>query len=256
MSVDPRAATGFASAVDAYERGRPSYPDEAVAGLARDFGLTRDSTVLDLAAGTGKLTERLIPHVGRVVALDPSEPMLDRLRRRLPEATALSGTAEAIPLADASVDAVFVGEAFHWFRTADACREIARVLVEGGGLALLWNRARWDVADLPWLPEFEVLTTPYRRAAGPFPADAWKVALERTELFEPLSEAWVEDVRHDSTEGVVALVASWSWIANLEDDERTKLLTAVHGLIGDRSELRLRYCTEIHRTRRRRATGR
>jgi len=120
------------------------------------------------------------------------------------------------------------------------------------------GRARWSAADLPWLPEYEALTTPYRLAAGPFPADAWKDALERTGLFEPLSETSVEDVRDDSTDGVVALVASWSWIANLEDDERTRLLAALRGLIGERSDLRLRYCTEVHWTRRRRAgaTGR
>src|SRR3954449_6983622 len=138
MPVDPRAATGFSSAVDAYERGRPSYPREAVARLVRELGLTRDSTVLDLAAGTGKLTEGLVTHVGRVIAVDRSTPMLDRLRRRLPDVAALVGTAEALPVADGAVDAVLVGEAFHWFRTPDACREIARVLVERGGLALLW----------------------------------------------------------------------------------------------------------------------
>jgi ubiquinone/menaquinone biosynthesis C-methylase UbiE len=251
MSVDPRAATGFASAVDAYERGRPSYPPQAIEDLVRELGLTRTSTVLDLAAGTGKLTAGLVPLVGRVVAVEPSPPMLATLRRRLPDVTAKAGTAEAIPLADGSVDAVFVGEAFHWFRTEETCREIARVLVPGGGLALLWNRARWDEAELPWLPAFEALLTPYRLAAGPFPADEWKAALERTGRFAPLSEAWVEDVRRDTTDGVVALVASWSWIVNLDDEERAKVLAAVRDVVGERSDLRLRYCTEIHWTRRR-----
>ncbi|MGI9100448.1 MAG: class I SAM-dependent methyltransferase [Solirubrobacteraceae bacterium] len=101
--------------MDAYERGRPSYPAHAIAKLARDLGLTSASTALDLAAGTGKLTRLLLPHTGRVVAVEPSHAMLAVLRDQLPSVDGHAGTAEAIPLADESVDAVFVGQAFHCF---------------------------------------------------------------------------------------------------------------------------------------------
>jgi len=251
VTVDPRAAIGFGGAAEAYERGRPSYPPPAVADLARDFGLGPRSTVLDLAAGTGKLTRGLAAHAGRVIAVEPSAAMLDVLRDRLPEVDAREGTADAIPVADGSVDAVFVGEAFHWFRTRVAAREIARVLVPGGGLALLWNRACWSEADLPWHPAFEALSRPYRVAAGPFPGERWREELEATGVFEPLVSAEVDAVERTDPDGFAALVASWSWIVNLPERERATFLRQVRALIGDQRELILRYRAEIHRTRRR-----
>lgn len=207
-----------------YERGRPEYPAGAVAELAREFGLGPESVVLDLAAGTGKLTRALTAHAGRVVAVEPVEEMLELLRRRLPEVDARAGTAEAIPVEDGSVSAVFVGEAFHWFRTDEACREIARVLVPGGGLALLWNRAEWDERDLPWHPEFKALSTPYREAAGAYPAERWREALDGTGLFELLTSTEAEHAHVTDPDGFVALVDSWSWISNLPDEERRTFL--------------------------------
>lgn len=252
MTVDPRAATGFAgAAVRAYERGRPSYPREALADLAARLGLTESSTVLDLAAGTGKLTELMAPLVGRVIAVEPSSEMLAALHAKLPAVEALRGTGEAIPVGDAAVDAVFVAEAFHWFATAAACREIHRALAPGGGLALLWNRARWSEDDLPWLPRFDALVTPIRVAAGEFPAagDSWKAIVRGSGLFEPLTSDEVEHRHAVDADAFVDLVASWSWIANLPDAGRSAVLGEVRELIGDRSPIDLRYATEIHWTR-------
>ena len=98
--------------------------------------------MLDLAAGTGKLTRVLAEHADDVVAVEPLDGMRRVLERRLPHVRVLAGTAEAIPLADGAVDAVFVAEAFHWFDLPRAVAEIARVLRPGGGLAVLWNRPR------------------------------------------------------------------------------------------------------------------
>jgi SAM-dependent methyltransferase len=249
MTVDPRAASGFASAVGAYERGRPSYPPAAIADLAREFGLTPASTILDLAAGTGKLTRLLVGLAGHVIGVEPSDAMRAELREQVPTVDARAGTAEAIPAAHGSVDAVFVGEAFHWFRTAEAAREIARVLAPGGGLALLWNRAHWSDEKLPWVTAFGELLEPYRQAAGPFPADQWKPALEATGAFAPLSRTDVEHVQTASPDDLVALVSSWSWIANLPDGERAGVLRRVRELVGARDRLTLRYRTEIHWTR-------
>src|SRR3954452_6758312 len=157
MAVDSRAASGFAGTADAYELGRPSYPAEALEEVARLVPLCRDSAVLDLAAGTGKLTRLLVPLVGEVVAVDPSESMLTKLRDQLADVDARLGTAERIPLDDGAVDAVFVAEAFHWFRAAEAAREIARVLVRGGALVVLSNRGQWSTDEMPWLDEFRGL---------------------------------------------------------------------------------------------------
>jgi SAM-dependent methyltransferase len=246
VPVDPRAATGFAGSAGAYEHGRPGYPEDAVAGLLAGFGVPAGGAVLDLAAGTGKLTRLLAARVAHVVAVEPSEGMLAVLRDRLPGVDARAGTAEAIPLGDDAVDAVFVGEAFHWFGTPAVCREIARVLRPRGGLALLWNRDAWDV---PWLPEFRALTQPYRAAVGSFPAEDWQAAIRSSGLYEPLASGEARHVHRTTGAGVVDLVASWSWIANLPGDERYELLAAIRDLVGPDTRLELPYRTEIHRTR-------
>ena len=128
-------ARSFDRAAEEYERGRPGYADAALDAL----GLPADSVVLDLAAGTGKLTRQLVPRFARVIAVEPLDGMRAQLERVVPGAEALVGTAESIPLDDDSVDAVFVAEAFHWFGTSAALDEIARVLRPGGTLAVLFN---------------------------------------------------------------------------------------------------------------------
>jgi SAM-dependent methyltransferase len=251
VSVDPRAASGFGGGADAYERGRPSYPADEVAALARRLGLGREGTALDLGAGTGKLTQLLVPLAGRVIAVDPSPAMLAELRSLLPAVDARPGSADAIPMEDGSIDAVFVGEAFHWFGTSEACREIARVLRPGGGLALLWNRARWTEADIPWLERFKALVRPYRKAAGPFPTEGerWKTALRETGRFGPLSSTGADHIHRVSADDFVALIGSWSWIANLPDPERKSVLGQVRELAAPHASLSLRYRTQINWTR-------
>lgn len=252
MTVDPRAASGFGGSVEAYERGRPQYPPEAIDRLSAEFGLTEHSHVLDLAAGTGKLTRALVPRVGQLIAVEPSPAMLAQLRRQVPAADARPGTAEAIPLPDGAIEAVFVGQAFHWFQPAQAFDEIARVLVPGGGLALLWNQGHWTEAELPWVKRFGALVEPRRIAAGPFPAgdEQWKPVLEQSDRFEPLSQAEFSHVHRIGIEDFVALVASWSWIANLPDQERSDLLGEVRQLAGQDAVLELPYVTEVYWTRR------
>jgi SAM-dependent methyltransferase len=247
VTVDPRAATGFAGTADAYERARPSYPADAIAAVARELGVSVSSTVLDLAAGTGKLTRVLLPLAGRVIAADPSGLMLAKLREQLPGVEVREGTAEAIPALDGSVDAVFVAQAFHWFRSAEASAEIARVLAPRGGLVVLWNRARWD--EHSWSEEFQALVEPIRQAAGTSPGGDWKLGLDERGLFGPFSDVEVDHVHRVGVDEFVDLVASWSWIANLPDEERTTVLGQVRSLVGSQPELPLLYRTEIHWTR-------
>src|ERR687892_898838 len=138
-SVHESAARGFAQAPEDYERGRPTYPPEALALLARILRLEPGRTVLDLAAGTAKLTRALVPTGARLVAVEPVAAMRAKLAESLPEARVLAGTAERIPLVDGSVDAVAVAQAFHWFDGDEALAEIHRVLRPGGRLGLVWN---------------------------------------------------------------------------------------------------------------------
>ncbi len=135
---DSGLGLSFGRAAQEYERGRPEWP-AAVVDLAGP--LAADATVLDLAAGTGKLTRLLVERLARVVAVEPDESMRALLQARVPGAEAVAGSAEAIPLADASVDAAFVAEAFHWFDYQAALGELARVLRPGAPLVLLWSSA-------------------------------------------------------------------------------------------------------------------
>jgi SAM-dependent methyltransferase len=124
-------AASFGAAADAYERARPSYPEAAI-----DWLLPRSARrILDLGAGTGKLTRQIRARGVDVVAVEPSEGMRTRFSRGLPDVPVFAGSAEAIPLEDASVDAVVVGQAWHWFDPARAVPEVARVLNPAAGSA-------------------------------------------------------------------------------------------------------------------------
>src|SRR5947208_10781774 len=122
MRVHP-AAAGFARAAGVYERARPEYPPEAVAWLVDRLDLPPGRVVVDVAAGTGKLTRLLVPSGARVVAVEPLAEMRAQLEEAVPSVEALEGTAEALPLADDFADAVTVAAAFHWFRAAEALPE-------------------------------------------------------------------------------------------------------------------------------------
>ncbi|QDZ15251.1 class I SAM-dependent methyltransferase [Humibacter ginsenosidimutans] len=150
---DPALARMFLTIGADYDRYRPGFPAEAAdLAVAEVTGGSSDRVddVLDLGAGTGKFTELLVTRAGHVRAVDPSEQMLAELRRKLPGVDAGIGTAEHLPLSDSSVDLVVVAQAFHWFDREPACREIARVLRDGGVLAVVWNvsglECAWDRA--------------------------------------------------------------------------------------------------------------
>src|SRR5437764_6215788 len=140
MSVHKAAAEGFHRTADAYERGRPGYPEDAIAWMVAGLRISDRSTVVDLGAGTGKLTRLLLPTGARLIAIEPVAGMRNALRALLPQLEIVDAVAEAMPLADGSADAVVAGQAFHWFETALALEEIHRVLRPGGGLGLIWNR--------------------------------------------------------------------------------------------------------------------
>jgi SAM-dependent methyltransferase len=144
--VDQALARSFEGIGVDYDRYRPGFPPAAVAAMLPE----PVAVAVDLGAGTGKFTELLVGRADRVVAVEPSVAMLDVLRQKLPEAAAIEGSAESIPLANGSADIVTVAQAFHWFDRDPACAEIRRVLVDHGTLGLLWNSAdpgcEWDHA--------------------------------------------------------------------------------------------------------------
>jgi SAM-dependent methyltransferase len=219
---------------EAYERGRPSYPEAAVGLLARQLGLSESSTVVDLAAGTGKLTRELVPHFERVIAVEPLAEMRDVLATQVPEAEVLDGRAEAIPLADDSADAIVVAQAFHWFDGPAALAEAGRVLKPAGGLGLLWNTTPWEERATPWfsavndvLEEGRVdLSVLHRHASG-----RWQAAFDGEHGFGELSETTVENPQLVSPDDLIAGLASRSYIAVLPQDARADLLGRIRGLL-------------------------
>ena len=229
------AARAFDRAGEAYDRGRPGYPSEAVDWLVDALGLGAGRTVLDLAAGTGKFTRFLVPTGVRVVAVEPADGMRVRLASALPEVVALAGTAEAIPLADGAADAVVVAQVFHWFDGDAALAEIHRVLVSGGRLGLIWN-GRDDSEG--WVAGLTEIMDPYRGDAPRYFGDAWREAFERTELFTPLRHGRFRLVHELDADGVVARVTSVSFIAALSEDERKGVVERVRSLRGSHPETR------------------
>ena len=203
---DPLARV-FGRTAEDYERGRPDWPAEALDLLSRELGLDRSAEVVDLAAGTGKLTRILAERFARVVAIEPD----DAMRALISGVEALAGTAEDIPLPDDSADAVFCGEAFHWFDGPVALAEIARVLRPGGGLALMWNHG-WDFE--PELPEalHDRMSAIIERVGAPggpkYDSGEWRGAFA-TSAFEPLKKTtltWViEQVDREARRVALAL---------------------------------------------------
>ncbi|MEA2129527.1 MAG: hypothetical protein QOJ85_2418 [Solirubrobacteraceae bacterium] len=233
--VHPAAAAGFSRAAAAYERGRPGYPDAAVGRLV---GALPGRRVIDLAAGTGKLTRALVAHGCEVVAVEPVAEMRAAIA---PPARAVDGTAEATGLDDASADGVTVAQAFHWFDGPRALAEIHRVLRPGGVLALMWNgRLMEDEIH----QRIEALLAPYRGTVPAHRAERWREAFAGTPLFGPLQQETFANEQVLDADGLADRVGSISFVAALEDDERAGLLEATRALAGD-GMVTLRYVSEL-----------
>jgi SAM-dependent methyltransferase len=240
--IHDAAAHGFSRAAASYEEGRPTYPSGAAGRLARELHMGPGRIALDLAAGTGKLTALLVGTGAEVVAVEPVDEMRAVLERELPGVRALAGTAEAIPLGAASVDAVAVGQAFHWFRGDEALVEIHRVLRPGGGLGLVWNVRDTSV---PWVARLTEIMEPHRGEAPTHRTGAWRETVERSVLFGPLSHAEVRHVHRLTLEGVVARVASVSFVAALPQPEREAVLAEVRDLLASDPTTRSRAAVEL-----------
>ncbi len=207
----------FGAEAAAYERGRPSYPPEVI-----DWLLPPDAVdVLDLGAGTGKLTTRLVERGLDVVAVDPIPEMLELLSNSLPDTPALLGTAEDIPLPDDSVDAVLVAQAWHWFDPERAAKEVARVLRPGGRLGLVWNtrdeRLGW-VKDLGRIIGHE--------------DDPHNHEVTLPDPFTGVQRHHVEWTSYLTPQALIDLVASRSYCITSPEKVRTRTLDRVRELLA------------------------
>ena len=242
MNPDVRQvrALSFGAVAGSYERSRPGYPDDAVLWLAGADPLD----VVDLGAGTGKLTRSLVALGHRVTAVEPLPEMLAHLRDAVPEVTAVEGGAEAIPLPDASADVVTAAQAFHWFDHGPSLAEIARVLRPGGRIALIWNlrdeSEEW-VADLS--------DAMVGRTGGVDAGAAEPIAASG--LFGAVEQAtFGPHVQEVDRETLKELVLSRSYCAVLSDEERSPIFERVDELFAlhvRNGVVRLPYVAECFR---------
>jgi SAM-dependent methyltransferase len=240
-------ATSFASVADAYERSRPGYPDAAVRWLAGEV----PCDVVDLGAGTGKLTRSLVALGHRVTAVEPLPEMIAHLRTAVPEAAIVEGGAEAMPLPDGVADVITVAQAFHWFDHAAALPEIARVLRPGGCLALVWNtrddRESWVEKLSDTVIGRETLEE--RDAAAP---------LAESGLFAEVERATFAHVQELDRDTLLDLVLSRSYCAVLTPEERAPVLDRVGRIFDEHASggvVRLPYVAECFRAVRRQERG-
>jgi ubiquinone/menaquinone biosynthesis C-methylase UbiE len=227
------AAEGFSRNAADYERSRPGYPPAAVAHLINSLGLRPGITVVDVAAGTGKLTRLLTPSGARVIAVEPVEEMRDQLQRTTDGVEVVDATVERLPLGDASADAVTVAQAFHWFDGPAALAELARVLRPGGGLAVVYNQR--DRAT-PWLAEVNALVEAHRHGVPQQWDGAWRSAFETTTLFTPLEETDFDNPQELAPDEFITRMRSMSYVGALPPAEQRRLFAAVAAVLASRPD--------------------
>jgi SAM-dependent methyltransferase len=222
---DPPLRLSFGNLAETYHRVRPRYSQEVLDRAQVALGLDANARVLDLAAGTGRLTAELARRFAHVIAVEPS----DAMRALIRDGDVRAGSAEAIPLEAASVDAVFVGEAFHWFDAPRAIAEIERVLRPRGGLGLIWTHW-WETQ--PPLPDaaLDLLREPWERFASQRNAP-WD-GFFASSPFEPLRYERFEEAIMVGPDDLLELYSTTSSLAALEPDERTALFAKVRPLLG------------------------
>jgi SAM-dependent methyltransferase len=246
--LHPAAAVGFECNAADYEFARPDYPPDAVKLLVDGLGLTMGTTVVDVGAGTGKLTRLLEPTGARVVAVEPVAAMREQLRRAVLEVEVLDATAGAIPLADGSVDAIVCAQAFHWFATAEVLAEFARLLRPGGGLALVWNTRDQSV---PWVRRFTEILEPWEGDRPDHYSGEWRAAFGPDVPFSPLETASFGFEQPMTPALLVSRAASMSFVGALDDQSRSEVLGRVLALGEEQGgSFVLPYRTDVHLTRR------
>jgi SAM-dependent methyltransferase len=245
-------AGGFARAAGEYERGRPGYPVEVVEWVAKVTGIGPFSIVVDIGAGTGKLSRELVTTGARVIAVEPVPEMRAHLRRMCPGVEVVDGTAQHTGLGDGLADCVTVAQALHWFAGDDVLRSFAALLRPRGHLAVLWNRR---LADQPVQARLRRLLGPHQ---GPALGNGvgWRSLLARSEHFEAVDELHVYHSLWVDRPGVVDHVASAACVSHLAGQERDGLLVAAASLVPEGGAVELDFMTDAYVYRRTEATRR
>ncbi len=216
----PDWAHSFGGVVDAYDSARPTYPAEATQWLIGQ----QAATVLELGAGTGKLTAQLHALGHGVVATDPDPAMLARLKRNLPEVSTIEAHAEDLPVGDRAFDAVVAAQAFHWFDLDRALPEIARTLKPGGRLGLVWN---YRDDSIPWVRRLGRIIGTQEQDTDP------SEAIRDSELFDEVEETRYTHWQQVDRKSIQALVLSRSNIAVLDEEARAAKLAEVVALYDE-----------------------
>jgi SAM-dependent methyltransferase len=249
-TIHATATQGFGQNAREYEQARPTYPPDAVQFLADRMHLTAGRTVLDVGAGTGKLTRLLLPTGADVVAVEPVASMREELLRLVPAAITVAGAAEALPLASGGVDAIVCAQAFHWFATVEVLIEFGRVLRADGGLALVWNLRDNTV---PWVREFTELLREHEGDRPDHNTGQWRAAFTGSESpFLPPETTAFFHAQPMTPELLVARAASMSFVGAMDESTRTAVLSKVRELGEAQGRaFELPYRTEIHLANRR-----
>jgi SAM-dependent methyltransferase len=229
MTLHP-LSVGFAEVAGAYERGRPEYAPAVVGAIAAELHIPPAAPVLDLAAGTGKLTRALLGIGLDVIAVEPQSPLREVLTASVGEERVREGLAEAIPLPDGSVAAVTVADAFHWFDHAAALGEIRRVLRPGGGLAVLSTAPDWGGAS--WAHEVGTLVASLRPEHPHYDGPPWQDAVHAGGGWTTPREVRLTTSQPVLPEQFIDYLASVSWVAALSEDQRTETLAQIGAIVS------------------------
>jgi SAM-dependent methyltransferase len=247
--IHEMADRGFGQNAGDYERARPSYPPDAVRFLVDQLGLGPGRTVVDVGAGTGKLTRLLVDSGATIIAVEPVAAMRTQLTKRLPGVTVADATAGNLPLESGSVDGIICAQAFHWFATASTLEEFARVLPPAGPLGLVWNLRDNSV---PWIQAFTELLRPYEGDRPDHNRGEWRRVFEGDGPFEPLTTTSFRHEQPMTPDLLVGRAASMSFVGALDDDVRSVLLERVRRLgRAQGPSFTMGYRTDVHITRRR-----
>jgi SAM-dependent methyltransferase len=239
--LHPRARE-FSKAAGVYEGARPEFPVPAIDWLCEQLQITTSTRLLDLAAGTGRSTRPLYEHTRAIVAVEPVAEMREVLRGVLPEIEVLDGTAERIPLPDASVDAVVVAQAFHWFDAGPALAEISRVLRPEGRLGLAWHSP--DRSD-PLQHAFRAIVEQNRQGAPIHLAHDADHYVGPDAPLVKIAETEIRDVHVYDADRLVALALSTSHFAALEPAQQAVGEREIRALVGPAGVVELPYAVEL-----------
>jgi len=242
--VHHAAQTGFAAAATTYEHARPGYPVDAIAHLVNRLALRPGARLLEVGAGTGKLTTLLAPRA-HITAVEPVAEMRAILRERLPAIEVLDGRAEAIPALDSAFDAVVVAQAFHWFDGGAALAEIGRVLRPGGRLGLIWNRR--DIS-VPWMARLVDMVFAHQGKTPSYTSGTWEKAFDGNSKFVRLDKSIFKNYLSCRKCDIIQYFSSISFISAMDAEKKSKILYEISEELAelDVKDLQFPFHTDVY----------